>query len=90
MACQALLHDERYVKSSNGSRELRPVIRTAVSWDNQLWEIDVTLTSRDLMGFRMLLGREAIRRRYLVDTGRSYLGGRPLRARDRGAKGPRG
>jgi hypothetical protein len=77
VACQALLHDERYVKSSNGSRELRPVIRTAVSWGGQLWEIDITLTSRDLMGFRMLLGREAIRRRYLVDTGRSYLGGRP-------------
>ena len=78
VTCQALLHDERYVKSSNGSRELRPVIRTALSWGGQIWEIDVTLTSRDLVGFRMLLGREAIRRRHLVDTGRSYLGGRPL------------
>jgi hypothetical protein len=80
-ACQALLHDERYVKSSNGARELRPVIRTAVSWGGQIWEIDVTLTSRDLMGFRMLLGREAVRRRHLIDTGRSYLGGRPLAAK---------
>jgi len=77
VSCQALLHDERYVTSSNGSRELRPVIRTPVSWGGQSWDVDVTLTSRDLMGFRMLLGREAIRRRYLVDTGRSYLGGRP-------------
>jgi hypothetical protein len=86
--CQAPLHDERYVKSSNGSRELRPVIRTAVSWGGQIWEIDVTLTSRDLMGFRMLLGREAIRRRHLVDTARSYLGGRPLSAkRERLRKG---
>jgi hypothetical protein len=76
--CQALLHDERYVKSSNGSRELRPVIRTAVCWGGQVWDIDVTLTSRDLMGFRMLLGREAVRRRYLIEAGRSYLGGRPL------------
>lgn len=76
VSCQAPLHDERYVKSSNGSRELRPVIRTAVIWGGQRWEVDVTLTSRDLMGFRMLLGREAIRRRYLVDTGRSYFGGR--------------
>lgn len=75
--CQALLHDERYVKSSNGSRELRPVIRTQIAWAGESWDVDVTLTSRDLMGFRMLLGREAIRRRYLVDTGRSYLGGRP-------------
>jgi hypothetical protein len=78
VSCQALLHDERYVKSSNGSRELRPVIRTAVSWGGETWDVDLTLTARDLMGFRMLLGREAIRRRYLVDTGRSYLGGRPV------------
>lgn len=75
--CEAPLHDERYIKSSNGSRELRPVIRTAISWAGEVWEIDVTLTARDLMGFRMLLGREAIRRRHLVDPGRSYLGGRP-------------
>jgi hypothetical protein len=78
--CQAPLYDERYVKSSNGSRELRPVIRTAVRWGGQVWEVDVTLTSRDLMGFRMLLGREAIRRRFLVDTGRSYFGGRAIAA----------
>src|SRR5262245_19287486 len=69
--CQALLHDERYVKSSNGSRELRPVIRTAVSWGGQLWEVDLSLTSRDLMGFRMLLGREAIRSCYMVGAGGS-------------------
>ena len=75
--CEAVLHDERYVKSSNGTRELRPVIRTPVRWGGEAWEIDLTLTSRDLMGFRMLLGREAIRRRYLVDTGRSFLGGQP-------------
>lgn len=87
VTCQALLHDERYVKSSNGSRELRPVIRTTVSWGGQLWDIDVTLTSRDLMGFRMLLGREAVRRRHLIDAGRSYLGGRPLAPkRERGRK----
>jgi hypothetical protein len=77
VACQMPLYDERYVKSSNGSRELRPVIRAAVAWGGQSWDVDITLTSRDLMGFRMLLGREAIRRRFLVDTGRSYFGGRP-------------
>lgn len=76
VACQARLYDERYVKSSNGTRELRPVIRTAIQWAGHTWEVDVTLTSRDLMGFRMLLGREAIRRRCLVDTAGSYFGGR--------------
>lgn len=78
VSCEALLHDERYIKSSNGSRELRPVIRTPVCWGGETWDVDLTLTSRDLMGFRMLLGREAIRRRHLVDPSRSYLGGRPV------------
>jgi hypothetical protein len=85
--CQAILHDERYIKSSNGSRELRPVIRTPVSWGGDVWEVDLTLTSRDLMGFRMLLGREAIRRRHLVDPSRSYLGGRPLPKKKERRKG---
>ena len=78
--CEAELHDERWVKSSNGSRELRPVIRTTVSWNGERWEIDLTLTSRDLMGFRMLLGREAVRGRYLVDAGHSFLARKPSKA----------
>lgn len=78
--CDVPLHDERWVRSSNGSRELRPVIRTAVAWAGEQWEIDLTLTSRDLMGFRMLLGREAIRGRYLVNAGRSFIGERRSRS----------
>lgn len=74
LVCEVPLHDERWIKSSNGQRELRPVIRTHVGWGIDVWEIDLTLTSRDLMGFRMLLGREAIRSRYLVHAGRSFLG----------------
>jgi hypothetical protein len=71
--CSAELVEQRWVKSSNGKRELRPTIRTSVSFGNEAWSIDLTLTSRDLMGFRMLLGREAVRRRFLVDAGRSFL-----------------
>ncbi len=71
--CEAALHDERWVKSSNGKRELRPVIRTKLHFDRHVWPIDLTLTSRDLMGFRMLLGREAIRGRFTVDPGRSFV-----------------
>ena len=74
--CRALLLEERWVKSSNGSRELRPVIRTPVEWATRRWEVDLTLTSRDLMGFRMLLGREAMRKRFVVDPGRSFVGGK--------------
>lgn len=74
--CSAVLTDERWVTSSNGKREMRPVIRTKVSILDALWDIELTLTSRDEMGFRMLLGREAIRGRYLVDPSRSFLVGR--------------
>lgn len=65
----------RQVRSSNGTVQRRPVIRTDVVWNEQCWPIDVTLTNRDEMGFRMLLGRAALRRRVLVDPSRSYLGG---------------
>lgn len=64
----------RKVRSSNGKVETRPVIRTPVTLGGQSWTIEVTLTSRDAMGFRMLLGRSALRRRFIVDPGRSFLG----------------
>jgi hypothetical protein len=63
----------RRVRSSTGHSEQRPVIRTPIRLGGQDFEIDVTLTSRDEMGFRMLVGRAAIRRRFWVDAGRSYL-----------------
>jgi hypothetical protein len=77
--CDTPLHDMRWVKSSNGARELRPVIRTHVALGNARWLIDLTLTSRELMGFRMLLGREAVRRRFVIDPGRSHLMKKPAK-----------
>ena len=71
--CDVPLHDMRWVKSSNGTHELRPVIRTHIVVDDERWRVDVTLTSRELMRFRMLLGREAVQRRFVVDPGRSFL-----------------
>lgn len=69
------------VRSSTGHAEERPVIRTRIAIGEHEFEIDVTLTSRDQMGFRMLLGRSAVRRRFLVDPGRSFLHGRSKRSR---------
>jgi hypothetical protein len=63
------------VRNPGGREEVRPVIRTTVSWNGELWEVELNLTRRDEMGFRMLLGRQAVRRRFLVDPGRSFLGG---------------
>lgn len=67
----------REVRSSNGHTTRRPVILTNILWDGELWPVELTLASRDEMGFRMLLGREAVRGRYSVDAGNSWYGGRP-------------
>ncbi len=76
---EAPVLEYRTVRSSNGKTSRRPVIVTDVTLLGQTWPVELTLASRDEMGFRMLLGREAIRKRFLVDTGRSYYGGKPKR-----------
>ncbi|WP_437228660.1 ATP-dependent zinc protease family protein [Planctomicrobium sp. SH661] len=67
------LLEMRSVRSSNGHLSERPVIETEIAIFDQLWTIELTLANRDQMGFRMLLGREALRGRFLVDVGASYL-----------------
>ena len=69
------LVDVRDVRSSNGDVERRPVIATRVVIGGVIAPIELSLTNRDEMGFRMLLGREALRRRFFVEPGRSFLGG---------------
>lgn len=71
----------RRITSSNGVRQRRPVIVTSMSFFGQTWPIELTLTNRKNMGFRMLLGREALRQRLVVDSSRSYIGGKPARER---------
>ncbi len=65
----------RRVRSSTGHAEVRPVVRASMVLGGHQYPIDITLTSRDAMGFRMLLGRAAIRKRFVVDAGRSFLQG---------------
>lgn len=73
--CEAKVLDKRMVKSSSGIAEKRYVIQTTLEHDNRSWEIEVTLSNRDSMGYRMLLGREAMIGRILVDPEASFLGG---------------
>lgn len=76
--CEALIVDERIVTDSGGHSELRYVIRTEVSFKNRIWPVEVTLTNRDNMKFRMLLGRTALAGHFLVDAEASFCGGREL------------
>ena len=69
--------DFRKVRSSNGETTVRPVIRTRIEIFGRTHEIDVTLFDRAKMGFRMLIGREALRGRFVVDSARSYCAGKP-------------
>ena len=73
VACVALVIDHRGVTDSGGRVEQRYVIRTTLKLGKTSWPIELTLTNRDQMGFRMLIGRQALRRRYLVDPSRSFL-----------------
>lgn len=75
---EAEVIDHRRVRSSNGVVQVRPVIRSTMAIGEESWAIDLTLTGRDEMGFRMLVGRAAMRGRYLVDPARSYVTGRPV------------
>jgi hypothetical protein len=70
---EAELIDQREVRNSGGYAQLRPVIQTTVVLGEFAFPIELTLTNRDKMGFRMLLGRQAVRRRFLVDAGQSFL-----------------
>ncbi|WP_159783767.1 ATP-dependent zinc protease family protein [Sodalinema gerasimenkoae] len=73
VTAEADVLDRREVRNSGGKAELRYVILTPVQLGQQQWPIELTLTNRDVMGFRMLLGRQAVRGRFLVDPGHSYL-----------------
>jgi len=72
VVCLAPLTDERMVSDSGGHRELRPVITTRVVMGETAFDADFTLTNRDSMRFRMLLGRVAMASRFIVDPRLSF------------------
>jgi len=74
--CDAVVLDKRLVSDSGGHREIRYVISTRLVLGPQEWDIEMTLTNRDSMLFRMLLGRTAMENRIQVDPARSYVQGK--------------
>lgn len=89
VCAEAELIEERMVRNTSGKQSLRPVVRTPVELMGERWDIELTLVGRDEMGFRMLLGREAVRGRFVVDPGRSFCSkklGRKSRKAKRGRR----
>jgi hypothetical protein len=74
--CHSPVHDHREVTDSGGHREMRYVIQSGMQLAGESWPIELTLTNRDTMRFRMLLGRRAMRGRFVVDPGASYVNGK--------------
>ncbi|MFV0433183.1 MAG: ATP-dependent zinc protease [Leucobacter sp.] len=83
------VHDRRTVRSSSGHAQQRPVVLMNIELAGRNIVAEVTLTDREEMIFRMLIGREALRRGYLVDSAASFLGGKPPRAIRRRNRGLR-
>ena len=77
--CEAPVVDQRLVKDSGGHSEMRYLIETSVLLGTLLWPIKISLTNRDGMMFRMLLGRTALKDRFMVDPAKAYLTGKKLK-----------
>ncbi len=76
--CEAKVADQRKVKNSGGKSIRRYFIATTICIGEKCWEIELSLADRESMGYRMLLGRTAIRGNFLIDPRKSYLTGKPM------------
>ncbi len=73
VSAEAEILDRREVRNSGGKAESRIFIETTVELGGHSWAVELTLTNRDNMGFRMLLGRQGVRSRFLVDADNSFI-----------------
>ncbi|MGI9215304.1 MAG: ATP-dependent zinc protease family protein, partial [Gammaproteobacteria bacterium] len=71
--CKADFLDQRNVKNSGGDVESRYIINTILCMAGYMWPIELTLTNRDAMGFRLLLGRTALSKRFLISPNQSFM-----------------
>ncbi len=78
VSCEAKVIDTRVVVSSNGARERRMFIATNFRLGPYTFPVEVSLTNRDEMGYRMLVGRQALKKKFIVDPGTAYTFGGEL------------
>jgi hypothetical protein len=76
IAIKSPLVEERDIKNSTGHKTRRPVVKTKIQIGKDIFEIEITLINRDLMGFKMLIGRDALVGRYIINPSKSYLLGK--------------
>jgi len=86
IACEAAVEGIRTVTNPGGRRQKRLVIRTDITLGEETWPIDLSLTDRDEMGFRLLIGRTAMHRNLVIDPDRSYRLGKRKKAKKKTAK----
>ena len=86
IACDARIEDIRIVSNPGGRRQRRLVIRTDVRLGDETWPIDLSLTDRDEMGFRLLIGRTAMHGNLIVDPDHSYMLGKRKRKKKKRKK----
>jgi hypothetical protein len=87
VAVECPIHDRRTIRSSSGHEEDRIVVLMDVAIMGRTVTAEMTLSNRDSMGFRMLIGREALRQGFIVDPAESFLGGRAPRLVRRANRG---
>lgn len=86
--CRAKVVEHRVVKDSGGREENRVIIETEIELAGESWPIELSLTDRATMGFRMLLGRTALAARFMIDPNESYLADGSTRSSPRGKGAP--
>jgi ribosomal protein S6--L-glutamate ligase len=74
--CSAEVVDQRWIMSSNGHKENRYVIQTPISLADKTWNIELTLSDRDPLKFRLLLGRTALAERLVIDPSKKLCLGK--------------
>jgi len=81
IACESAVEGIRTVTNPGGRRQKRLLIRTDITLGDETWPMDLSLTDRDEMGFRLLIGRTAMHRNLIVDPDRSYRVGKRKRTK---------